>query len=591
MQRRDLIRGAAAAALVPTLARSSPYPSRARPGTAAWPTAKAWSSLNQAVGGRLVTPTPIAAACQTDPRSSACAGLLKDLANPFYLGDQPGGTQVSGWLDAWRPKLSAYAVAATSASDVAAAVRFARAHNLRVVIKGGGHSYQGTSNAPDSLLIWTRRMNGVTQHAAFTPRGATAPAGPAVSVGAGAMWIDAYNAVTTQGGRYVQGGGCNTVGVAGLALGGGFGSFSKQFGTAAASLLEAEIVTADGQIRVANAHRDPDLFWALKGAGQCAFGAVTRLTFKTHELADNAGGVFGSFRAASDEAFRRLLGRFADLYAERLNNRHWGESAHVGSDNALRISMVFQGLSNAEAEAAWRPFLDWAASDKDITAEGPRIMGGPMRGWWDFSDARRTGASFVVFDRREGAPAHHAWWRGDGEQVSMFLHGYDSLWLPASLLAPAERGRLADALFAASRHFSVELHFNKGLAGGSPEALAASRDTATNPAVLDAFVLAIIATGGLPAHPGYPAPNLAAAERNRARIEAATAVLRPLAPAGGSYVSESNYFNADWRQAFWGSHYPRLAAIKARYDPTGLFVMRHGVGQEKWSDDGFTRLA
>ena len=66
------------------------------------------------------------------------------------------------------------------------------------------------------------------------------------------MWVQAYDAVTTKAGRYVQGGGCMTVGVAGLIQSGGFGSFSKAFGMAAASLLEAEIVTADGVVRIAN---------------------------------------------------------------------------------------------------------------------------------------------------------------------------------------------------------------------------------------------------------------------------------------------------------------------------------------------------
>jgi FAD/FMN-containing dehydrogenase len=591
MRRRDVVNCLAAGVLVPGLPVWAVGRGRVRPDDPLWPSRDAWAGLDRAVGGRLINPVPIAQACEDDARSPACAALFQELANPFYVGDQPGGTQVSGWLDAWRPQVSPYAVAAASAADVAQAVNFARRNNLRLAVKGGGHSYQGGSNAPDSLLIWTRRMNAITEHEAFSPRGAPEPAGPAVSIGAGAMWIDAYDQVTTKGGRYVQGGGCTTVGVAGLTLGGGFGSFSKGYGTAAASLLEAEIVTADGAVRVVNSHRHPDLFWALKGGGQSAFGVVTRLTLKTHPLADTAGGAFGSFKDSSNEAFRRLLGRFVDLYAEHLFNPHWGESVHIGSDNSLRINMVFQGLTTAQAHAAWRPLIDWAATDKEISTTGPLVLGAPMRGWWDFSDARRSGADFVKFDPRPGAPAHYAWWKGDGEQVSMFLHGYDSLWLPASLLAPAERSRLADTLYATSRQFGVELHFNKGLAGGASEAVAASRNTATNPAVLDAFALAIIATGGLPAYPGYPKPNLAAAERDKARIDAATAALRPLAPAGGSYVSESNYFNPDWRRSFWGRHYPRLAAIKARYDPTGLFVMRHGVGGEHWSDDGFTRLA
>ncbi len=71
--------------------------------------------------------------------------------------------------------------------------------------------------------------------------------------------------MTTKGGRYVQGGGCMTVGVVGLILGGGFGSFSKAYGMAGASLIEAEVVTADGDVKIANSCTNPDLFWALKG--------------------------------------------------------------------------------------------------------------------------------------------------------------------------------------------------------------------------------------------------------------------------------------------------------------------------------------
>src|SRR6201981_1962791 len=108
-------------------------------------------------------------------------------------------------------------------------------------------------------------MDEIVLHDGFVPQGCSAPPQPAVSVGAGAIWGHVYNAVTTKAGRYVQGGGCLTVGVAGLVQAGGFGSFSKQFGTAAANLIEAEIVTADGQVRIANACTNPDLFWGLKG--------------------------------------------------------------------------------------------------------------------------------------------------------------------------------------------------------------------------------------------------------------------------------------------------------------------------------------
>jgi FAD/FMN-containing dehydrogenase len=596
MQRRDLLKGAAAAAFAPVLGAMAPVLAavaarRVRPGDPGWPNDAEWARLNAAVGGRLVRPTPIAAACATDAKSAACTALYKELANPYYIGDQAGGTQVSGWLDAWTPGVSAWAVEAHSTADVVEAVNFARRHNLRLVVKGGGHSYQGGSNAADSLLVWTRAMHDIALHDAFVPEGGGAPGLPAVSIGAGAMWVDAYDAVTTKAGRYVQGGGCATVGVAGLVLGGGFGSFSKRYGLAAASLIEAEIVTADGRARVVNAHRDPDLFWALRGGGQCAFGVVTRLTLKTHEPGDMGGGFNATLKATSDAAFRRLLGAFVDLYADNLNNPHWGESVHISPSNEIRVNMVFHDLTGAQARAAWKPLVDWVAkAGPDVSIDGPHALAQPMRQWWDFALMRSAKMPFARYDERPGAPADHAWWAGDSDQVSMYIHGYDSLWLPASLLRPGERARLADGLYAATRHFDVELHFNKGLAGGSPEAIAASSEAATNPEVLSAFALAIIATGGLPDYPGYPKPNLEAARNTSRRIDAATAALRPLAPAGGSYVSESNYFNRDWRRAFWGPNYPKLAAVKARYDPGGLFVFHHGVGSEGWSADGFTRL-
>lgn len=67
--------------------------------------------------------------------------------------------------------------------------------------------------------------------------------------------------------------------------------------------------------------------------------------------------------------------------------------------------------------------------------------------------------------------------------------------------------------------------------------------------------------------------------------------VRKLVPNPGSYVSESNFFNADWQRAFWGSNYSRLLAVKNQYDPEGLFFVHHGVGSERWSADGFTKLA
>ena len=213
--------------------------------------------------------SPLSACVGASP-DPTCAEVFKELKNPYYLGDEVGLTQTLGWVGAWTSRPSVYAVAAEATGDVVAAVNFARKNNLRLVVKGGGGSYLGTSNAAESLLIWTRHMKAVVLHDAFVGAGCAGSVEPqpAVSIGAGAIWGHVYNEVTTKGGRYVQGAGGMTVGVTGLILGGGFGSFSKAYGIAGASLLEAEIVTADGDIKVANACSNPDLFWALKGGGE-----------------------------------------------------------------------------------------------------------------------------------------------------------------------------------------------------------------------------------------------------------------------------------------------------------------------------------
>src|SRR5439155_1438633 len=111
------------------------------------------------------------AACRTAPEGLACLEALRRLKNPYWLGDQPSLTQASGWLDAWTSTPSAFAVAAAKTGDVVAAVNFARQHNVRLVVKGGGHSYHGASSSADSLLIWTRAMNDVVLHDAFVPDG------------------------------------------------------------------------------------------------------------------------------------------------------------------------------------------------------------------------------------------------------------------------------------------------------------------------------------------------------------------------------------------------------------------------------------
>ena len=623
MKRREFLKAiGSTAALLPLLPRrlwASTSFSRRRPSDAAWPSQSAWKQLNDAVGGNLIpVDFPLS---KTDPTRAAATLLSKDLRNPYYVGDQPGLTETLGWVDAWATKPSAYAVAARNANDIAAAVNFARQNDLRLVVKGGGHSYQGTSNAPDSLLIWTHHMHDIEMHDAFVPQGCeqTLKPQPAVTVGAGTIGMQAYHAVTTKGGKYVQGGGCTTVCLGGLIQSGGFGSHSKHYGTAAGNLLEAEVVTADGQIRIANACTNPDLFWALKGGGGGSFGVVSKMTLRVHDLPEFFGAANFTVKAESDDDYRRLIREFVRFYRDALFNDHWGEQAHVNPLNTLEIRMVYQGLDTEQAKKIWQPFLDWIARSPNAYSQKDRVTIGsiPARHFWDPQwwkehwpeiGLPRNGSALrglvddvlvhvipqpaLNLDDRPGAGPTNAWWKGDGGQVAWFIWGFESLWLPASLLESNAQDRLADALFASSRHSGLELHFNKGLAGAPPDAIARSKDTATNPAVLTAFALAIVGDAQGPAYPGIPGhePSVDEGRKAAARVHQCMDQLRAVVPNGGAYVSESNYFESGWQQAYWGSNHPRLAEIKKKYDPDGLFIVHNGVGSETWSADGFTKL-
>jgi len=566
---------------------------RCTPEKPCWPAVTDWQRLGANLHGKLEQPQSPLAPCRSDAAGEACAAAMRNARNPFYLQDQPGGTQSAGWLDAWNAASSAYALAAEDGTDIQAAVDFARQHRLRLVVKGTGHDYLGRSNAPDSLLVWTHKMRQVSMHDAFVPQGcaATMAGSPAVSVGAGTRWIEAYQEVTVRHGRYVQGGGCTSVGAAGgFMQGGGFGSWSKKYGIAAASLLEAEVVTADGRLRVANACQNQDLFWALRGGGGGTFGIVTRVTLRTHPLPSYFGAVDGSIVAQDDAAFKELLERFVVFYRESLSNEHWGEQVKVRRNNSLELSMVFEGMTAKEAEKVWQPLRDFVERNPRSFTMKAGFFEIPGKRMWDQGYFKEHFPGAMEGDPRPDRAADLFWWAGDAEQVSAYWYAYQSRWIPLELFQGANAKRLAGLLFEASRHWSVGLHFNKGQAGAAEEAVKRGRETSMNPAVYEAAALVIIAAAG-PGFPGVPGhePDKAKGEMAKAGVAAAMKVIRDATPGAGSYVNETDYFESDWQQEFWGENYARLSQIKRKYDPEDLFFCHHCVGSERWSKDGMCR--
>ncbi|HEY5335031.1 MAG TPA: FAD-binding oxidoreductase, partial [Mycobacteriales bacterium] len=239
--RRALLRGLAGAAGLVALDACGHHGGTAAPTSTAatHPAAPVdWDALRRKLSGTLRVPgdTGYAATYQ--------------LFNRRFDGIQPAGV-----------------VSARSVADVQAAVAFARAHGLPVTARSGGHSYVGASTNR-GVVVDLRPLSSI------------GVSGTGATIGTGAALVDVY-AQLAAGGVSVPAGSCPAVGLAGLALGGGQGVVSRQYGLTCDRITSAQVVLADGRVVTASAASEPDLLWALQGAG-AGFGIVTSLDLQTH---------------------------------------------------------------------------------------------------------------------------------------------------------------------------------------------------------------------------------------------------------------------------------------------------------------------
>lgn len=199
------------------------------------------------------------------------AGLREALDGELFSPDSPGYEYVR------RPAHATYGdvrpglvVRCRSVSDVVLAIQYARDTGIRLVPRGGGHCFAGRSST-EGILLDLAGLDGIT----------VAADGRAM-IGAGARLAQVYAALHAHG-RTVPAGCGATVGIAGLTLGGGIGLLGRMHGLTCDRLVGARVVLADGRIVDCDRDRDPELFWALRGAGGGQFGVVTSLTFDTVE--------------------------------------------------------------------------------------------------------------------------------------------------------------------------------------------------------------------------------------------------------------------------------------------------------------------
>ena len=214
----------------------------------------------------------------------AVAELSRSVRGSVLKPGEAGYDEARTLWNAMVDRRPALVVRAATAADVVAAVRFARAHDLLLGVRSGGHQIAGLAVANGAVLIDLSQMRAVSVDAASR----TARVEPGATLGE-------VDAATQAHGLAVPMGINSTTGIAGLTLGGGFGWISRKYGLTVDNLRAADVVTADGETLRASATEHPDLFWALRGGGG-NFGVVTAFEFRP--ASGRAGGARRAHRAS-----------------------------------------------------------------------------------------------------------------------------------------------------------------------------------------------------------------------------------------------------------------------------------------------------
>ncbi len=202
--------------------------------------------------------------------------LAGEVTGAVYAGGDPAAAAEAAGFNLAVTHAPAIVVAATSASDVAAAVRYANEHGLQVTVQATGHG--ASLPATNTVFVSTKSMQGL----------AVDPVVRRARVEAGVRWRQVIDAAAPHGLAPLNGSSSN-VGVVGYTLGGGMGHLARQHGFAADHVRSIELVTAEGEIRTVTAASDSELFWAIRG-GQASFGIVTALEFDLFPVSEFFGG-------------------------------------------------------------------------------------------------------------------------------------------------------------------------------------------------------------------------------------------------------------------------------------------------------------
>lgn len=439
-------------------------------------------------------------------------------------------------FDAIRPRAVAFC---ETVDDVERVIAVARKHNLRITLRSGGHSYGGYSTG-DGIMLDVSRMNDVRVD----------EAGKTATVGAGTRLIDLYSRLWRHG-LTVPAGSCPTVGIAGLALGGGIGFSARKLGLTCDNVRALTIVTAARKAVVASEREHADLYWACRGGGGGNFGVVTEFRFAVHPVdAVSYYSIQWPWANAREvvEAWQRWAPHAPDeLFAVC--------GLHANGDKSPGVSPVIGSAgqffgSPADLRALLQPLVD-AAEPRHVTLRQATYMNAAMM-WAGCADSV--------------AACHLA-----GSAPGGTLERWNFKGKSAYMTKPLSRSAIDTLLRGIERRQAdPELANGSVLMDAYGGAINRVESGATAFVHRDALCsLQFLASWD-------PKGGRALARANLRWITSFYNAMRPHF-SGFAYQNYIDPDLPDWQQAYYGSNLARLVSVKRTYDPADVFRFRQSI--------------
>ncbi|KAF9262229.1 FAD-binding domain-containing protein [Marasmius fiardii PR-910] len=517
---------------------------RTLPTDSSWPARNVWNAFNESIDGRLIRTVPIGSPCHDPNYDEAQCKVVRDNWHAAkFLESYPSSVMDhaltrkscdpfdSRELPCQIGSYAQHVVNVSSPDHVIKTLQFVKEHNIRFVVKNSGHDGQGRSTGTGAVSVWMHNLQDIT----FIPEfKSSIYAGPAFKVHAGVRGADIAKAANSRG-LVVVSGGCPTVSFAGGYIqGGGHSPLTSFYGLAADQTLEFEVITTRGEFVRASPTENQDLYWALSGGGGGTYGIVWSATVKAHrDLPVTFGSITFTSQGIDQEIFYKALDAFQANTARLADGKVWATAQYTNRSFSLRpVSAVNQ--TSAEVSALLRPFLNTLSS---------------------------LGVNYS----------------SEVKTYDIYLAAYNTL----DFLVNTPVG----AMTFGSRLIPRSLFEDNERLKGGQKAIRSILERG-NVNILDFVLKPTLEVAGNPENGVLPAWREAIKH---------IIIAVPLADGESSDQIAEKQKKADpkepdFKQAFYGSKYDKLLAIKDKWDPEQILYGAISVGGDRWRETAEGRL-